>query len=581
MNRYLLAALLALTTPAAAQTVLDPKQVALVCAYNSGGAPTPVAGQYYFVQCDSTGRLITSGGGGGGGTPGGVSGNVQFNNAGAFGGMGGTSWDDTNRSLTITGATVTTSNPVLNLSQTWNAAGVTFTGLLYNVTNTASATGSLLADLQVGGTSKFSVAKTGAVVSQSSIYAVGGLVASAANGVQDSSGTQFSISSSGTLLASGAAKIGFSASNPLVPDTWFQRVAAATLQLGAADAAAPVAQTLEVQSVVAGTSNTAGANFTINGSVGTGTGAGGSIIFRAAPAGTTGTAQNAPATYLTIDPTNKAVTITGTVPGLSGSYSLIAGTNGSAVAGWYIGSNAGGNFQYWQSAAHFGMSSTIGLGWYSGFANANTSPDTLLTRAGAATLQLGAADAAAPVAQTFQVQSVVAGTTNTAGANWTLRGSESSGSGVGGDIIIQTSAANAAATTQNSPVTIMTLKGSATTTNNPGRVLVAGQIESSGSVPTAAGAGGTCATGAIAGGANAGTVTLTGACANTNTVTLTFKTAAATGWACNLRDRTAPAAQLNETSTTTSTAVFTLSTTLTGSTATGATDVLQYDCTAY
>jgi len=86
--------------------------------------------------------------------------------------------------------------------------------------------------------------------------------------------------------------------------------AAATLQHGAADAAAPVAQTIGVQNVVAGTSNTNGADFTIRGSAGTGTGLGGSIIFQVAPAGTTGTAQNAFATALTIDST-KTVTFAG------------------------------------------------------------------------------------------------------------------------------------------------------------------------------------------------------------------------------------------------------------------------------
>ena len=50
-----------------------------------------------------------------------------------------------------------------NLSYTWNNAGTTFTGIKYNVTDTASASGSLLMDLQVGGVSKFKVAKSGAV----------------------------------------------------------------------------------------------------------------------------------------------------------------------------------------------------------------------------------------------------------------------------------------------------------------------------------------------------------------------------------------------------------------------------------
>lgn len=114
--------------------------------------------------------------------------------------------------------------------------------------------------------------------------------------------------------------------------------AAATFQLGGSDAAAPVAQTLRVQSVVAGTSNTAGANWTIAGSVGTGTGAGGSLIFQTAPAGSTGSAQNALVTALTIDSTSKA-TFAGEVDGASfvptgttvpaaGFYSTSAGAIG-------------------------------------------------------------------------------------------------------------------------------------------------------------------------------------------------------------------------------------------------------------
>ena len=44
---------------------------------------------------------------------------------------------------------------------TWNNVATTFTGLKLNVTDTASAVGSLLMDLQVGGSSKFSVQKYG------------------------------------------------------------------------------------------------------------------------------------------------------------------------------------------------------------------------------------------------------------------------------------------------------------------------------------------------------------------------------------------------------------------------------------
>jgi hypothetical protein len=71
--------------------------------------------------------------------------------------------------LTIPGSTITASEPLLNLSQAWNNAGVTFTGIKFNATDTASASGSLLADFQVGGSSKFSISKIGLVVSQSAI----------------------------------------------------------------------------------------------------------------------------------------------------------------------------------------------------------------------------------------------------------------------------------------------------------------------------------------------------------------------------------------------------------------------------
>ena len=96
-------------------------------------------------------------------TPGGSTTQLQYNNAGAFAGMSGTAWDDTNRSLAITGATVTTSKPILDLSQTWNNAGVTFTGWKLNITDTASATASKLIDEQVGGSSKFVIRKDGEV----------------------------------------------------------------------------------------------------------------------------------------------------------------------------------------------------------------------------------------------------------------------------------------------------------------------------------------------------------------------------------------------------------------------------------
>ena len=65
--------------------------------------------------------------------------------------------------LSITGGTATANTPVLSATQTWNNAAVTFTGWQLNVTDTASAAASLLMDLQVGGSSRFSVSKSGAI----------------------------------------------------------------------------------------------------------------------------------------------------------------------------------------------------------------------------------------------------------------------------------------------------------------------------------------------------------------------------------------------------------------------------------
>lgn len=124
-------------------------------------------------------------------------------------------------------------------------------------------------------------------------------------------------------LTTNGTNLTFGSSSQLLwsTDLILTRRAAANLRFGAADAAAPVSQTLSVQSVVAGTSNTAGSNLTITGSQGTGTGAGGSIIFQVAPAGGSGTAQNALATALTINSAQQVVFPDGsnTVPSIRGA----------------------------------------------------------------------------------------------------------------------------------------------------------------------------------------------------------------------------------------------------------------------
>jgi len=195
-------------------------------------------------------------------------------------------------STTLSGATITADSPVINASQTWNNGAVTFTGLKFNATDTASNAASLLMDLQVGTVSQFNVSKAGVVNVR------GNILPSADNGINIGSNAlrinTFMAATAFRLTSAGA----FDWS-----DTFLTRKAAANLRLGAADAAAPVAQTLSVQSVVAGTSNTAGTNLTITGSQSTGSGVGGSIIFQTAVANSGGgaTVQNTLANAMVID----------------------------------------------------------------------------------------------------------------------------------------------------------------------------------------------------------------------------------------------------------------------------------------
>lgn len=103
--------------------------------------------------------------GGGDGTPGGSSGNVQYNAAGVLGGMGGTTWNNTTRSLTIVGATVTNNNDsALQVSRTWNSGADIHRLVRLIATDTASASGSSYLDCSNGsGTVLFQIRKDGAV----------------------------------------------------------------------------------------------------------------------------------------------------------------------------------------------------------------------------------------------------------------------------------------------------------------------------------------------------------------------------------------------------------------------------------
>lgn len=71
--------------------------------------------------------------------------------------------------------------------------------------------------------------------------------------------------------------------------------------------------------------------------------------------------------------------------------------------------------------------------------------------------QLGAADAASPVAQTLRVQSAATGNIN--GVPWTFVGSLSTNAGTSGDMVFQTGVKSNVSGVQATPTTALTIKG--------------------------------------------------------------------------------------------------------------------------
>jgi len=138
------------------------------------------------------------------------------------------------------------------------------------------------------------------------------------------------ITSSGSLTVTSAGQLDFSVRGLLTSP------AAQKIQLGAADAASPLAQTLLVQNVVAGTSNTAGGTLTLQGSVGTGSGSNGGVIIQTAGTGAAATVQNTQITALAISAGTGATAGTLTAFGpltLSGLTSSSAAQTGTLCIG--------------------------------------------------------------------------------------------------------------------------------------------------------------------------------------------------------------------------------------------------------
>ena len=109
---------------------------------------------------------------------------------------------------------------IYDIADVWASAGTTFKGIALNVTDTASAAGSLLMDLQVGGSSKFSVDKNSVLTANEGRF-----------GAQVTAGVAFSVTSSGVLRLPVSGNIGFTPTGAAgsVADLLLARDAANTL----------------------------------------------------------------------------------------------------------------------------------------------------------------------------------------------------------------------------------------------------------------------------------------------------------------------------------------------------------------
>lgn len=285
---------------------------------------------------------------------------------------------------------------MLDLAGTWNTTGVP-TALKLNITNTASGAGALLADLQVGGVSKFHVLPNGNTRLAGNGYnwvidtnSLGNTLAFSANGVAAFVGiTDQGVKTGTQILVAGTT---LSAAN----DLFLIRPAAATLQHGATDSASPIAQKIKFQGVLAGTLNTSGVDASYYGSASTGTGIGGGFQWFTSPAGSTGSTQNAGALSMHLSSANKLY-LGATTP-TAFNYALWKDSVGSL----WINAETTSRFVHigagdaWGMAVHGStstgglsvrLSSTMPLNW--GIDNPGSLSDTGLSRVAAGEVGVG------------------------------------------------------------------------------------------------------------------------------------------------------------------------------------------------
>ena len=310
-----------------------------------GNGTNFVASAFTMAAPGTSGNVLTSDGTNwtsaapsGGGSPGGSTTQLQYNNAGAFGGISGATSNGTNvtfgsGNLLATSPAITTDGTVTNnlaantsgdgwvLTNTGTASSgnqmysprlrLTGAGWKTNATASSQVVDWIVENQPIQGAAnpgtqlQFSAQVNGGGYTAGPAFAGYSVVSGAfqagsilfpnISGAYWSTGNYGiyynSSSDSSTIIVrtNGVASIGLSAggvrlntgmmyslgtgSTSASQDVFLRRSAAANLAFGATDAASPVAQTLSVQNVVGGTSNTAGATWTHQASLGTSQGA--------------------------------------------------------------------------------------------------------------------------------------------------------------------------------------------------------------------------------------------------------------------------------------------------------------------
>jgi hypothetical protein len=252
----------------------------------------------------------------------------------------GWTWDSTNQIATLNPATFTTLQSALKITPTWNNAGIFPGALLVNVTNTSSSPSSLLFDFQVGAVSQISFSRSGnlslgaapqTVLSQSSLL-MGG------NNSFIQIGARMYLDSP----ADAQIRINNNAGTNSFILTATTASATPTMQLGAANAASPVAQIVATQGSRAGTdTNVGGANLTIQAGTGTGTGTASSLILQSPILVGSGTGAQTQTTGLTIKggmAVMAAYTVSTLPTGITGAIAYVT----DAVACTFLAALTGG-----------------------------------------------------------------------------------------------------------------------------------------------------------------------------------------------------------------------------------------------